>query len=112
MRAFAEVSGDRNPMHSDAMRAHAAGFQGPIVYGGLILAKISELLGMDLPGPGCVWVKVDLSFVGALYVGEVATLEATVTHVSTAVNLITIKHVLRAAGRVIARGTSEVRAHG
>ena len=48
MAAFADLSGDRNPLHTDAAFARSRGFPDRVVYGGLILARVSRLLGMRL----------------------------------------------------------------
>ena len=50
IEAFAEISGDRNPMHLDEQFATAAGFPGRVVYGLLTSSFYSQLVGMYLPG--------------------------------------------------------------
>lgn len=42
--AFAELSGDRNPLHLDAPAARAAGFAGPIAHGVLGIAIATGLV--------------------------------------------------------------------
>ena len=54
LRQFAELSGDFNPLHTDDAFARSKGFRGRVVYGALIIAKISELIGMRLPGKNSV----------------------------------------------------------
>lgn len=43
VRAFADVSGDRNPIHLDAAAAREAGFAEPVVHGALGLAVATGL---------------------------------------------------------------------
>ena len=49
--SFAVLSGDFNPLHLDSDFAQARGLAGSVVYGGLIVAKVSQVIGMRLPGP-------------------------------------------------------------
>src|SRR5688572_30479947 len=83
MRAFAVLSGDFNPLHADDDFARSKGFEGRVVYGGLLIAKISELIGMRLPGRNSVWASLSVDFLKPLYVGEHAELEAEVAAHST-----------------------------
>ena len=48
--AFAELSGDRNPLHHDAEYARQSGFAGPIAPLMLAAAPLSAIAGMLLPG--------------------------------------------------------------
>lgn len=59
---FAELSGDKNPVHLDAVAARRMGFDGPIVHGMLAASLISRLLGTVLPGPGTIYLRQELQF--------------------------------------------------
>lgn len=108
MQQFAELSGDFNPLHADAAFARAKGFDGAVVYGALIVAKVSQLIGMRLPGRDGVWASVALDFRAPLYVGEVARVEGVVAEVSESTGLVVLKLTVRASGRPIAKGRAEV----
>lgn len=60
--AFAEVSGDRNPVHLDAAYAATTPFKERIAHGVLSASFISAVIGMQLPGPGAIYVSQTLSF--------------------------------------------------
>jgi len=62
VRAFAEVSGDHNPLHLDEDYAHRTVFRGRVAHGMLIGAHISAVLGDDLPGPGAIYLSQTLEF--------------------------------------------------
>jgi 3-hydroxybutyryl-CoA dehydratase len=104
MEAFAALSHDRNPLHWDTGFAQAAGFSGPVVYGGLLVAMVSRMLGSELPGPGCVWHSVTLQFREPLYPDEPARCDARVIHWNEDLKVIRLAVEIRAADRLVASG--------
>ena len=107
MDAFARLSGDANPMHTDDAFARNAGLDGPVVFGGLMVAWISQLIGMHLPGPGALWSGLKIDFRNPLYVGEAAELTGEITHCSEATKMVTLKIQIMASYRKIATATAE-----
>ncbi|HTF16483.1 MAG TPA: MaoC/PaaZ C-terminal domain-containing protein [Chryseolinea sp.] len=109
MARFADVSGDFNPLHVDDSFARSKGFEGVVVYGALIIAKVSQLIGMQLPGRDAVWMSVALDFLKPLYIGQQAHVEGVVTSVSAATGVIEMKLRIRAlADQLVAKGKAEV----
>ena len=108
MQKFAELSGDFNPLHTDATFARNKGFKGVVVYGALLVAKISQLIGMQLPGRNSVWASVSLDFRNPLYVDQPAQVEGVVTMVSDSTGMTELMLTVRAAGKVLAKGTAGV----
>ena len=108
MRQFAEISGDINPLHVDDSFAQRKGYASAVVYGALLVAKISQLIGMQLPGRDSVWASLSLDFRRPLYVDQAAQVEGTVASVHATTGLIELGLVLRASGQVIAKGKAEV----
>ncbi|MCC7046051.1 MAG: (R)-hydratase [Alphaproteobacteria bacterium] len=108
MAAFAALSGDYNPLHSDAAFAAARGFAGRVVYGALLVAKLSRLIGMELPGRDALWTGLDIQFVAPLLVGEEAVLEAVVAQVSPATKSMVLQVSVKRNDRVLARGKASV----
>ncbi len=68
--AFAEVSGDKNPVHMDAEYAAATMFKGRIAHGMLSAAYISAVFGMKLPGPGAIYISQTLNFKAPVKIGD------------------------------------------
>lgn len=68
--AFAEISGDHNPVHLDAQYAAATPFKERIAHGMLSAAYISAVFGMKLPGPGAIYVSQTLSFKAPVKIGD------------------------------------------
>lgn len=73
---FADLSGDRNPVHLDAAYAAGTMFKERIAHGMLSAAYISAVFGMKLPGPGAVYVSQSLVFKAPVKIGD--TVVATV----------------------------------
>jgi acyl dehydratase len=102
---FAELSGDRAPLHTDGEFAKAAGFSGPLVHGALLVALVSRLVGMEFPGPQAVLARVDLSFRNPCYAPCDLGLTATVRQISEAVASLTLDIAISdGSGRDIASG--------
>lgn len=68
--AFADLSGDRNPVHLDAEYAASTMFKGRIAHGMLSAAFISAVFGMKLPGPGAVYISQTLNFKAPVRIGD------------------------------------------
>jgi 3-hydroxybutyryl-CoA dehydratase len=68
--AFAEISGDRNPVHLDADYAATTVFKERIAHGMLSAAYISAVFGMKLPGPGAIYISQTLKFKAPVKIGD------------------------------------------
>lgn len=68
--SFAEVTGDKNPVHLDAEFAARTIFKQPIAHGMMTAGYISAVFGMELPGPGAIYVSQTLNFRGPVKVGD------------------------------------------
>jgi 3-hydroxybutyryl-CoA dehydratase len=71
IRAFADVSGDRNPVHVDADYAATTIFKERIAHGMLSAAYISAVFGMQLPGPGAIYISQTMNFKAPVKIGDV-----------------------------------------
>ncbi|MDX2289021.1 MAG: MaoC family dehydratase [Hyphomicrobiaceae bacterium] len=67
---FADISGDRNPVHLDRAYAATTIFKEPIAHGLLTAAYISTVFGMHLPGPGAIYVSQTLNFKAPVKIGD------------------------------------------
>lgn len=109
MARFASLSGDFNPLHADDLFARQKGFDGTVVYGALLIAKVSQLIGMRLPGRDAVWLSVAMDFVKPLYVDQRACVHGLVTHFSASTGMVELKlKICSAAEQVLAKGRAEV----
>jgi 3-hydroxybutyryl-CoA dehydratase len=67
---FAEVTGDKNPVHLDEAYAAKSIFKTRIAHGMLTAGYISAVFGMELPGPGAIYVTQTLNFRGPVKIGD------------------------------------------
>lgn len=70
INAFAEVSGDMNPVHLDAEYAASTMFGERIAHGMLSAAYISAVFGMQMPGPGAIYMSQTLQFKAPVKIGD------------------------------------------
>lgn len=105
IREFAALSGDRAPLHVDEAFAIRHGFRGPVVHGAALVAKISQVVGMQLPGSMGVLEKIEMCFRSPVYAPCDLTISATVRQVSEAVSSVVMDiRVMDADGNLIASG--------
>lgn len=78
-RAFADASGDHNPLHLDEEYAQKTRFGRRIAHGMLLGSYISALIGMELPGEGTIYMKQELNFLRPVYYGDIIRVEISVT---------------------------------
>jgi acyl dehydratase len=107
MRAFAQISGDHSPVHTDVLFARRNGFNGVVVYGGLLVAKVSRLIGMELPAGWWMSTRYQINFRGPLYVGQAALFHAEIVGFSEAVRLLQLRFRITVGDRTIATGSAE-----
>ncbi|OLE54309.1 MAG: enoyl-CoA hydratase [Acidobacteria bacterium 13_1_20CM_3_53_8] len=81
VRAFAQVTGDHNPVHLDDDFAQKTRFGRRIAHGMLSASLISAVLANQLPGQGTVYLSQTLQFVAPVYLGDTVTARVTVTKV-------------------------------
>lgn len=81
---YAEVSGDRNPLHVDPVFAAATPFGGPIAHGLLTLAVVSHALAAWDPGAWPEGGELEATFVGPVVVGTQLVVSAEVVALSAA----------------------------
>jgi 3-hydroxybutyryl-CoA dehydratase len=68
--AFAEITGDWNPVHLDADYAAQTVFREPIAHGMLTAGYISAVFGSEMPGPGAIYVSQTLNFRAPVKIGD------------------------------------------
>jgi 3-hydroxybutyryl-CoA dehydratase len=67
---FAEVTGDRNPIHLSEHFAAKTPFGTRIAHGLYTASLISAVLGTRLPGPGAIYISQTLNFRAPVKIGD------------------------------------------
>lgn len=75
---FTEMTGDRNPLHYDAELASRTTFGGIVVQGGVTTGLLNAVVAEDLPGPGSVFLNLNLDFHAPVRPGDEITAEVEV----------------------------------
>ncbi len=78
---FAGITGDLNPAHVNETWAKQTKFGGRIAHGMLSAGLISAVLGMQLPGPGSIYLGQTLKFTAPVRIGDTVTAEAEVLEI-------------------------------
>jgi 3-hydroxybutyryl-CoA dehydratase len=73
VNAYAELTGDFSPVHVDESAAKQTRFGTRIAHGMLSAGFLSAVIGMDLPGPGTIWVAQALKFKQPVKLGDTIT---------------------------------------
>jgi acyl dehydratase len=78
---YAQLSGDRNPLHFDEDFTAATPFGRLVVQGGLTTGLLHALAAMDLPGPGSVFMSQEWKFTAPVFIDDTITAEAEILFV-------------------------------
>lgn len=108
IEAFAEVSTDFNPVHLDAAYAEGTVFKGRIAHGMLSGAYISAVIGMQLPGPGTIYLSQALRFRRPVRLGDAVTARVTVEALDPRRGEVTLSTVCEVAGKRVVEGEAVV----
>lgn len=81
VRRYAEITGDRNPLHFDPAFAAGTRFGKLVVQGGLTTGLLHALVAQDMPGPGTVFLSQNWKFTAPVFIGDTITAEAEVVSV-------------------------------
>lgn len=105
VKAYAEITGDHNPLHFDESFAANTKFKKLVVQGGLTTGLIHALVAMDMPGPGTVFMSQKWNFPAPVFIGDTIMAEAEVVsiHATKPVTQLQVK-VTRQTGEIVLAG--------
>ena len=109
VRAFAELTGDMNPVHLDEEFAKTTQFGRRIAHGMLVASFISKVLGRDFPGEGTIYVSQKVRFRRPVFIGDTVTVEVEVTEKNDEKKRLILRtDVISEAGEKVIIGEAEV----
>ena len=102
--AFAEVTGDWNPVHLDTEYAARTVFREPIAHGMLTAGYISAVFGSEMPGPGAIYVSQTLNFRAPVRIGDQVVARVRVMELYPAKRRARFDCVCEVAGKTVLEG--------
>lgn len=108
IRAFADLSGDHNPVHLDDAFAATTSFHGRIAHGMLSGAFISALIAGELPGPGTIYLAQSLRFRRPVKIDDPLEIRVTVTALDPDKARVTLSTVCTVNGKTVVEGEATV----
>jgi 3-oxoacyl-[acyl-carrier protein] reductase len=107
---FAELSGDRNPIHLDAEEAKVYGYPRQVAHGALLIAFLSRMIGMEIPGPGAIWMGQSAEWLKPVFVGDEIDFVITVQKISMAASVLELDIVaMNSKSEKVMQGEAKVK---
>ena len=113
IHAFADVTGDHNPVHVDEAFAQTTRFGRTIAHGMLSASLISAVLASKLPGEGSIYLGQTLQFVAPVFPGDEITARVTVKEIREDKPIVKLETVcINQRDEVVIRGEATVLSRG
>ena len=113
IHAFADVTGDHNPVHVDEAFAQTTRFGRTIAHGMLTASLISAVLANKLPGAGSVYLGQTLQFVAPVFPGDEITARVTVKEIREGKPIVKLETIcINQRDEVVIRGEATVLSRG
>lgn len=103
---YREVTGDQNSLHT--LATGESRFDRPIVHGMLLAGFVSSVIGMQLPGPGSVYVSQELRFARPVYFGDTVLVTCKVIRFEPETRMTRLRTVIRKEGALVLSGHADV----
>lgn len=108
IKAFAGISGDRNPVHLDENYANSSRFNNRIAHGMMTASYFSALFGTKIPGEGCVYTNQSLNFKRPIYINDTVEAIVTVTSVDIEKRRVKFRTVCKVGNKIVTDGEAEL----
>lgn len=106
---FAEISGDRNPIHLSEHFAAKTPFGGRIAHGLYTASLISAVIGTRMPGPGAIYISQTLRFMAPVRIGDTVVASVEIVELSEKGRRGKLKCECRVGDTVVLEGEAEVK---
>ena len=93
--SFLQLSGDTNPLHVNAAYAMSKGFKDRVVYGMLVSAFYSTLVGLYIPGEYAILHGIDIQFSKPAFIGDKLSVYGEVSYINEAYKQIEIRAYIK-----------------
>ncbi len=106
---FAELTGDRNPIHLSQHFAARTPFGGRIAHGLYTAGLISAVLGTRLPGPGAIYISQTLNFRAPVRIDDTVDVVVEVVELMPAKHRARLSCICSVNGEVVLDGEAWVK---
>jgi 3-hydroxybutyryl-CoA dehydratase len=106
---FAEISGDRNPIHLSEHFAAKTPFGGRIAHGLYTASLISAVIGTRLPGPGAIYISQTLRFLAPVRIGDTVEASVEIVELTEKGRRGKLRCECRVRGELVLEGEAEVK---
>jgi 3-hydroxybutyryl-CoA dehydratase len=106
--SFANISGDKNPIHIDEAYAKVSRFKRRIAHGMISSSFFSALFGTKLPGAGCLYISQNLNFKKVVYIGDTVTATVIVKKVDIVNKRVAFDTICKVGHRTVIDGEAEL----
>jgi len=105
---FADLSGDRSPIHVDRAYARRRGLDGCVMHGALQAALVSCLLGMELPGECGMLQELAMRFRSPCYAGDRLTVTVMIGEAFDSVRTVRMSvRIVNQDGQLVSTGKAQ-----
>ena len=91
---FRSLTNDNNPVHTQQKMAEKYGYK-PIVYGFLSASFLSSIIGNRLPGPGSVWLDVNIKFNNPVFEGDTIIIHTKILKFFNSSNIVQLESTIK-----------------
>jgi 3-hydroxybutyryl-CoA dehydratase len=106
---FAELSGDRNPIHLSEHFAAKTIFRHRIAHGLYTASLVSAVIGTRLPGPGAIYLSQTLNFKAPVKIGDTVTVRVEVAELIAKGNRVRLACICSVGETVVLEGEALVK---
>lgn len=109
IQLFAGISGDINPVHISKTAGENSIFGDRVAHGILVSGLTSAVLGMQLPGPGTIYLGQELRFLAPVFIGDTITAEVEVSEINRDKNIVKLTTLsTNQQGQIVISGVATV----
>lgn len=106
---FAELSGDRNPIHLSEHFAAKTPFGGRIAHGLYTASLISAVIGTRMPGPGAIYISQTLRFLAPVKIGDTVVASVEIIELIEKARRAKLRCECRVGATLVLEGEAEVK---
>jgi 3-oxoacyl-[acyl-carrier protein] reductase len=90
VKVFSELTGDKNPLHTDNNFASTTAAGGQVVHGMLAASFVSTLIGEEIPGHGALWNDFQINWRKMIRINDNIKFTATISSINFSLETINL----------------------